>query len=75
VAVWDVKQAMNLILNGTETEVGSLQTVADLLQHLNLDPQQVVVELNQKIIRRNQVSEVCVQAHDHVEILRFVGGG
>jgi thiamine biosynthesis protein ThiS len=66
---------MFLTINGRPKEVDPVQTVAGLLTLLGVDRQQVVVELNEKVIRRNQVADTPIQENDFVEILRFVGGG
>ena len=66
---------MDLTINGNPKAVENVSTVADLLKTLNLDPRKVVVELNEKIVRRDQVDRVVVDDNDRIEILRFVGGG
>ncbi len=68
-------ETMTLTVNGKSREVPQISTVGELLRVLDLDPRQVVVELNETIIRRKQVDEVVVREGDQVEILRFVGGG
>ena len=66
---------MRLTINGAEKEFQGLDTVADLLGEMGLDPRKVVVELNEKIVRRTQVGETPLSEEDMIEILRFVGGG
>ncbi|MCG3197368.1 MAG: sulfur carrier protein ThiS [Candidatus Omnitrophica bacterium] len=66
---------MNLTINGKSEAVESVRTLADLLARLNLDQRQVVVELNERIIRRNDVEGTLLSNEDRLEILRFVGGG
>ncbi|MCA9411649.1 MAG: sulfur carrier protein ThiS [Candidatus Omnitrophica bacterium] len=66
---------MRLTINGAEKEFEGLDTVADLLGEMGLDPRKVVVELNEKIVRRTQVGETPLSEEDMIEILRFVGGG
>jgi thiamine biosynthesis protein ThiS len=66
---------MFLTINGQVQDVESVRTVAELLSRLSLSPQQVVVELNEKVIRRNQVNGTPLEENDRLEILRFVGGG
>ena len=68
-------ETMTLTVNGKTRDVPQVKTVGELLRVLDLDPRQVVVELNEAIIRRQQVDEVLVREGDQVEILRFVGGG
>ncbi len=66
---------MLLTVNGHEKEFSELSTVAELLGEMKLDPRNVVVELNERIVRRNQVEVTAITEFDSVEILRFVGGG
>lgn len=66
---------MNLTINGQPRQVDSVNTVAELLVSLELDPRQVVVELNEQVIRRADIEQTGVEENDQLEILRFVGGG
>jgi thiamine biosynthesis protein ThiS len=50
-------------------------TLADLLQHLSLDPRAVVVEHNREIVRRPALEETPLRDGDLVELVHFVGGG
>lgn len=64
-----------LKVNGKDQEFDAVATVSDLLGALELDPHTVVVEVNERIIRRERVGEADLSEGDAVEILRFVGGG
>lgn len=66
---------MNLLLNGESKSFEEVGTVAELLAALQLDRRQVVVELNERIVRRDEVEQAPVRENDSIEILRFVGGG
>ena len=66
---------MNLVINGTDRRCDDVSTVAQLLQHLELDPRAVVVELNRQIIRRPTIDTAPVSDGDVIEIVHFVGGG
>lgn len=66
---------MNLQLNGETKRFEEVATVAQLLDALDLDRRQVVVELNEKIVKRDEVDRAPVRENDTIEILRFVGGG
>lgn len=70
-----VLETMTLLVNGKIREVPQVQTLGELLRALEVDARQVVVELNQAIIRRPELEETPVKQDDQVEILRFVGGG
>jgi len=66
---------MQLTLNGRDTAVDTVETVADLLRRLELDSRRVVVEVNEKVVRRDRIGETPLSEHDRIEILRMVGGG
>lgn len=62
-------------LNGEERVVPSGISVRDLLEHLELKPEMVVVERNGDILRRDRYPEVQVESGDVLELVHFVGGG
>ncbi len=64
-----------ITVNGEPRRISGPATVADLLEHLQLDPRTVVVELNRHIIRRLQLTETQLAEGDTVELVHFVGGG
>ena len=66
---------MDIILNGEPRRVPGPSSLADLLQHLGLDPRTVVVELNRSIVRRVNLSATPLAPGDSVELVHFVGGG
>jgi thiamine biosynthesis protein ThiS len=66
---------LRIMVNGELRQVPGPATVADLLRHLNLDPQTVVVELNRQIVRRPRLEETALAEGDAVELVHFVGGG
>lgn len=62
-------------VNGRPRRVRAGQSLADLLEELEVDRRTVVVELNRQIVRRNELEEVALKADDEVELVHFVGGG
>ncbi len=62
-------------LNGKEREIPGGLSVRGLLEHLELDPSTVVVELNREILSREQYDDRAVREDDTVELVHFVGGG
>jgi thiamine biosynthesis protein ThiS len=66
---------MNLEINGKRREVADGRSIAGLLEDLELDPRLVVVELNRRIVRRDEIDDVALADGDQVEIVHFVGGG
>jgi thiamine biosynthesis protein ThiS len=66
---------INVSLNGKERDIPSGLTVSKLLEHLDLNPGLVVVELNREILDRGRYGEVPVRGGDNLELVHFVGGG
>lgn len=66
---------MLIQLNGEEREVSLNLSLQDLIDHLNLAPERIAIELNQKVVRRPDWSATHLQENDRVEIVHFVGGG
>lgn len=66
---------MTIVLNGKRVEVESGCTVLNLLEGKGMSPETVVVELNKKIVPADAFGETELNDDDHLEVLRFVGGG
>ncbi|MEN6621628.1 MAG: thiamine phosphate synthase [Smithella sp.] len=63
-------------INGKEELISeNSPTLQELIINRGLLPQKVVVEVNLKIIPREQWPNIQLQNNDHVEIISFVGGG
>ena len=62
-------------INGEEKDIESGISVSQLLEHLELSPGRVVVELNTKVVARNAHGSTRLNAGDQLEIVHFVGGG
>ncbi len=65
---------MKIRLNGSERETGA-ETIAGLLDELQLPRQTVLVERNGKALRREQWEGETLREGDAVEILRVAAGG
>jgi sulfur carrier protein len=66
---------MTLIINGDQRRVPAPGSAQDLLVHLGLDAREVVVEINEDIIRRPHLGETMLNEGDRIELVHFVGGG
>jgi thiamine biosynthesis protein ThiS len=66
---------IEIVVNGETRRIPSPATLLDLLDHLTLNPQAVVVELNREIVRRPKLGETILAQGDQVELVHFVGGG
>jgi len=66
---------MKLTINGQEKSFDSTNTISELLEAMNLDPQRVAVERNRSIVLREEFATVQLADGDALEIVQFVGGG
>jgi sulfur carrier protein len=66
---------MHILLNGERTTVAGPMTVQALLDHLGVDARVVAVELNRRVVKRQQYMDTAVEDGAEVEIVAFVGGG
>jgi thiamine biosynthesis protein ThiS len=66
---------MNITLNGEQRAVPDGLTVAELLQHLGIQPERVAVEINLDVVRKTTYQERSVTDGDSVEVVQFMGGG
>ena len=66
---------IDVTINGEPRSIPAALSVAGLLDHLKLAPQQVAVEVNQRVVPRAEHASVSLNAGDAVEIVTFVGGG
>jgi thiamine biosynthesis protein ThiS len=70
-----MKREIEILLNGEKRLISNLYTVEDLIRHLDLKREQVAVEVNRSILKRESWKEHPLEAGDTVEIVHFVGGG
>jgi sulfur carrier protein len=66
IAVW---------VNGEPKEVPAGQSIAELLDVLEVARDRVAVELNKCLVRRRDWQQTAVTPGSYVEIVEFVGGG
>ena len=62
-------------LNGKPEEVAEGTTVAGLLDARGVNAKRVVVELNRRILPREEFGSARLGNGDEVEVVTFVGGG
>ncbi len=65
---------MLLHING-ENHTTYAATLDELIRELELDPDALVVEHNEQIVRQEFWADTRLQEQDQVELLSFVGGG
>jgi len=66
---------MQIQLNGSPWTITAPMTVTGLLHDLAIPLASVVVELNKSILQPDCHATTLLQDNDHVELIRFVGGG
>ncbi|MNW12771.1 Sulfur carrier protein ThiS [compost metagenome] len=66
---------MRIQLNGEPFELPDGQTVANLLECLELTGRRVAVELNLDIVPRSQHAAIALREGDQVEVVHAIGGG
>ncbi|MBP5362905.1 MAG: sulfur carrier protein ThiS [Ruminococcus sp.] len=63
-----------LTINGREYDLNG-KTVSEALAELGYGEQRVAVELNESIVPKDQYNSTVLYEGDHLEVVRFVGGG
>ena len=66
---------MKLEVNGEEREVEDGTSVRALVRELGLVPEQVAVERNRRLVRRDQFDSTELAEGDRIEVVTLVGGG
>ena len=62
-------------LNGRKLQLDNKHSILTLLKKYKIDGKKIAVELNGKIINRNQYNSVYIKNKDKIEIVHFIGGG
>ncbi len=66
---------MKLEINGELRLVPASATVRELLENLAIKPDRIAVEVNRRIVRRDEWDRMALKDNDRIEIVQFVGGG
>ena len=66
---------MKCIINGDLFTFEHEDSITRILESLELDPQRVVVEHKQSLIKQDDFDNQMVREDDRLELLEFVGGG
>ena len=66
---------IEITVNGEPQTAPKGQTILGLLQHLELDPARVAVELDRRIVKQPSWQETVLRTGAQLEIVQFVGGG
>ncbi len=68
-------KTIEIVLNGEARRVPPGFHVDGLLQFLAIDPARVAVELNRRIVRKQDWAATPVEDGAEIEVVWFVGGG
>jgi thiamine biosynthesis protein ThiS len=66
---------MRITINGKECEYATTMNLHELVESLNLMPQRVIIELNDKVVHRDLWQQTCLSDNDRLEMVSIVGGG
>ena len=71
----DERGALQVTVNGEPRAIPAPATVAELVRLLGLQPAQVAVERNRRLVRRDDHASTQLADGDRLEIVTFLGGG
>lgn len=66
---------MLIVVNGAPREVPAGQTIAELLDQLQVERKHVAVEVNLELVPRGQHDRRTLAEGDRLEVVTLVGGG
>ena len=66
---------VKILFNGKEENLENEISILELLKKKNIRPEVVTVELNDKIIKREEYGNSSLNNNDRIEIVFFMGGG
>lgn len=67
---------MDLLINGSTVNVPKeVETIVELMQHLELNSPVIIVEHNDEILKKDEHKQTNINNGDKVEFIQFVGGG
>lgn len=69
------QDSLTIICNGSPRRITPGTTVAALIHQLQLDPEQMAVELDGRVLSRAEVAAAELAPGARLELIRFVGGG
>lgn len=66
---------MEIIVNGNTEKIPEKLSIQELLQLKKKAPDQVVIELNKNIVKKDDWYKTILGNNDQLEIIKIVGGG
>jgi len=69
------KNKIKIMVNGKQMTINFNISLKILIDNLKLPINKVAIELNRKIVNKNNISKIILKSGDKVEIVNFIGGG
>ena len=66
---------IHVTVNSADRELPEATTIVAMLEHMQVDPRRVAVEVNRQVIPRAKHTEHQLTNGDQVEVVTLVGGG
>ncbi len=66
---------MEVVLNGNIEKLNEEMNLSDFVVSKGLNPDTIIVEHNENIVKKQEWTSVILRDKDRLEILNFVGGG
>ncbi|QDR80914.1 sulfur carrier protein ThiS [Sporomusa termitida] len=66
---------MRLTVNGKDLQMPVGVTIAELVGKQGFNPEVIVIEHNQQIVKKEEWQATVLQPEDCLEVVTFVGGG
>jgi thiamine biosynthesis protein ThiS len=68
-------EKVEILLNGEKRIIPAGSNLEDLVSHLGLRRDQVAIEVNREIVKKERWDQFDIAENDEIEIVHFVGGG
>jgi sulfur carrier protein len=65
---------INIMYNGKNEQIEKI-SILQLLQKKKIDIENVVIDINGKILKIIDYSDTIVNENDRIEVIHFIGGG
>lgn len=66
---------MKITLNGKVCEIEKENSLLNILNSLNINPQNLIAEINGDIVAYAEFEKRIIYENDIIELVKFVGGG
>ena len=66
---------LNVLINGESKTIPQNISILELLKTYKINMDRVVIEINKKILKKEDFQSTCLAENDRIEIVTFVGGG